>query len=149
MNPRTETRKRLTITIDGNCYATRDDDQEAASLLRLAGRDPDTYDLARIKANGELHVYRDGQVIDLNDGDEFASVIFGVQVNETFVELDTRRQTGASLKEAAIAKGVPIQMDFVLSEVFKNGVEQVIADGEEIHVKYLEDFWAVPGDDNS
>jgi hypothetical protein len=149
VNAQTETRKKLTITIDGKHYATRDDDQEASSLLRLAGRDPDTYDLAKVKAHRELHVYRDGKVTDLKDGDEFVSVIFGVEVNENFVELGNRRQTGASLKEAAIAKGVPIQMDFVLSEVFDNGEEQVIPDDTEITVKYNDDFWAVPGDDNS
>lgn len=149
MNNQTETRKKLTITIDSKPYTTRDDDQEAASLLRQARRDPDAYDLARVKASGELHVYRDGKVIDLKDGDEFVSVIFGVEVNETFVELDKRKQTGSSLKQAAIAKGVPIKMDFVLSEVFENGEEQVIADDKEITVKYDDDFWAVPGDDNS
>ena len=149
MNSQTETRKQLTITIDGKRYTTRDDDQEAASLLRVAGRDPDAYDLAKVKANRELHVYRDGKVIDLKGGDEFVSVIFGVEVNETFVELGKRKQTGASLKEAAIAQGVPIKMDFVLSEIFDNGEEQVIADDNEITVKYHDDFWAVPGDDNS
>lgn len=149
MNSQTETRRKLTITIDGKAYTTRDDDQEAASLLRRAGRDPDTYDLAKVKANGELHVYRDGKVIDLKDGDDFVSVVFGVEVNQTFVELGTRKQTGTSLKEAAIAKGVPIKMDFVLSEVVENGEEQVIADDDEITVKYHDDFWAVPGDDNS
>lgn len=149
MNSQTETRKKLTITIDGTRYVTRDDDQDGGSLLRLAGRDPEVLDIAKVKKNGELHVYRDGKVIDLEDGDEFVSVVFGVEVNETFVELTTRRQTGASLKEAAIAKGVPIEMDFVLSEVFDSGEEQVIADDDEIKVKYRDDFWAVPGDDNS
>lgn len=149
MNSQTDARKKLTITIDGKRYATRDNDQEAASLLRQAGRAPDVYDLARVKADGELHVYRDGKVIDLQDGNEFVSVIFGVEVNEIFVELGKRKQTGASLKEAAIARRVPIQMDFVLSKILDNAEEQVIADDEEITVKYHDDFWAVPGDDNS
>lgn len=149
MNSQMETRKKLTITIDGKRYTTRDEAQEAGSLLRRAGRDPAAYDLAKVMANGDLHVYRDGKVIELRDGDEFVSVIFGVMVNETFVGLDKRMQTGASLKEAAIAHGVPIQMEFVLSEVFENGEEQVVTDDEEITVKYHDDFWAVPGDDNS
>jgi hypothetical protein len=149
VNPKTETRKKLKITIDGERYTTHDDDQEGAALVRLAGKDPERYDIAKVKANGELHVYRNGKVIDLADGDEFITVVFAVEINDTFVELDKRKQTGASLKEAAIAAGVPIQADFVLSEVLANGEQQVIADDHEITVKYHDDFWAVPGDDNS
>lgn len=74
MNDRTEHRKKLSIAIDGVRYATRDDDQEAASLLRLAGVDPAQYDLAKIKKNGETKVYRDTKVLDLEDGDTFVTV---------------------------------------------------------------------------
>lgn len=69
-----ESRKRLTITIDGQSFTTRDDDQEAASLLRLAGVDPGQYDLAKIKHGGEPKVYRDEKVLDLKDGDAFVTV---------------------------------------------------------------------------
>jgi hypothetical protein len=149
MSTKPETRKKLSITIDDKRYTTRDDDQECASLLRLAGLDPDVYDLAKKKRNGAIHVYRDGIVIDLEDGDEFVSVIFGVDVNGTFVKLDKRKQTAHSVKQAAIAAGVPIGLDFVLSEVRDNGEQQIIADDEHIKVKYHDAFWAVPGDDNS
>lgn len=74
MNDRTESRKKLTITIDGIRHTTRDDDQEASSLLRLAGVDPAQYDLAKIKRNGETKIYRDTKVIDLADGDAFVTV---------------------------------------------------------------------------
>ncbi|WP_416063782.1 hypothetical protein [Rhodococcus indonesiensis] len=69
-----ESRKKITITIDGRPFTTRDDDQEAAALLRLAGLDPDQYDLAKIKHNGEPKIYRDEKVIDLRDGDAFVTV---------------------------------------------------------------------------
>ncbi|QOW01480.1 multiubiquitin domain-containing protein [Rhodococcus pyridinivorans] len=69
-----ESRKKITITIDGRPFTTRDDDQEAAALLRLAGLDPDQYDLAKIKPNGEPKIYRDEKVIDLRDGDAFVTV---------------------------------------------------------------------------
>lgn len=80
MHTTNEPRKQLTITIDGQPYTTRDDDQEAASLLRLAGVDPAQYDLARIKRNGETKVYRDEKVIDLKDGDAFVTVRQSAQV---------------------------------------------------------------------
>lgn len=75
-----EKRKKITITIDGQSFETRDDDQDAASLLRLAGVDPAQYDLAKIKQNGEPKVYRDEKVIDLKDGDAFVTVRQSAQV---------------------------------------------------------------------
>jgi hypothetical protein len=80
MNDHNESKKKLTMSIDGLTYTTRDDDQEAASLLRLAGVDPAQYDLARIKHNGETKVYRDEKVIDLRDGDAFVTVRQSAQV---------------------------------------------------------------------
>lgn len=74
MNANHEGRKKITITIDGRSYTTRDDDQEAASLLRLAGVDPATHDLAKLRRGGEPKVYRDEKVIDLKDGDVFVTV---------------------------------------------------------------------------
>lgn len=75
-----EKRTRITIHIDGHAYVTRDDDQEAAALLRLAGLDPDTTDLTKTKGNGELKTYRDQQVIQLHEGDEFVSVPQKIEV---------------------------------------------------------------------
>lgn len=80
MNDKNESRKRITISIDGVPYTTRDDDQEAASLLRLAGVDPAQYDLAKIKRNGETRVYRDEKVLDLEDRDTFVTVRQSAQV---------------------------------------------------------------------
>lgn len=143
------TRKEISITIDETSLSTNDEDMEASVLLRLADRDPHLYDLARVKKDGELQVFRDGKVIDLKDGDSFVSVIFGVKVNGQLVAIDKRKQTGASLKSAAVAAGVPIQVDFVLSRVLDSGEQPVVADDAEITVKYHDEFWAIPGDDNS
>lgn len=67
-------RKKITITIDGRPYATRDDDQEAAALLRLAGLDPAKFDLAKVLAPGKTRRYKDEKVIDLRDGDAFVTI---------------------------------------------------------------------------
>jgi len=80
MNDHSNPSKRLTISIDGVNYATGDDDQEAASLLRLAGVDPAQYDLAKLKHNGEPTVYRDEKVLHLKDGDVFVTVRQSAQV---------------------------------------------------------------------
>lgn len=145
----TSTRKKISITIDETRLTTHDDDLEAGVLLRLVDRDPEIYDLARVEKGGDLRVFRDGKVIDLKEGDTFVSVIFGVEINGKFVDLGQRKQTGASLKTAAIAAGVPIQPDFVLSRVLENGEQPIIGDDEQITVKFHDEFWAIPGDDNS
>jgi Multiubiquitin len=72
-----------------------------------------------------------------------------VTVNGQFVVLTSREVTGLQVKEAAIAAGIPIQLDFVLSEVRPSGEQKIIPDDREITVKSGDEFWAIPGDDNS
>lgn len=73
-----------------------------------------------------------------------------VTVNEDHtVVLADKRQTGAQIKAAAIAQGVPIQPDFVLSEVLPNGKQKIVPDDRTVVVKDGDEFWAIPGDDNS
>ncbi len=72
-----------------------------------------------------------------------------VTVNDETVVLEDRKQSGAEIKAAAISAGVPIQHDFVLSEVLPNGKQRIVPDNKAIHVKNGDAFWAIPGDDNS
>lgn len=74
---------------------------------------------------------------------------FTISVNDKPVNLDDHHQTGLSIKEAAIAQGVPIQLDFVLSEVLHDGRQKPIPDDKRVDVKEGDQFWAIPGDDNS
>ncbi len=84
------------------------------------------------------------EVVAKTDADEAR-----VTVNGQFVVLTSRKVTGLQVKEAAIAAGVPIQLDFVLSEVRPSGEQKIIPDDREITVKSGDEFWAIPGDDNS
>jgi hypothetical protein len=72
-----------------------------------------------------------------------------ITVNSQFVEISSDEATGLQIKEAAIRAGVPIQVDFVLSEVRPNGEQKVIRDERKVHLKDGDEFWAIPGDDNS
>jgi hypothetical protein len=72
-----------------------------------------------------------------------------VLVNGQKVLLDESEATGAEIKAAAIADGVPILPDFVLSEVLPSGKQKMIPDDKKIHLKDGDEFWAIPGDDNS
>lgn len=72
-----------------------------------------------------------------------------VLVNGQSVTLTNKHATGAEIKAAAITAGVPIQLDFVLSEVRPNGEQKIVTDDKQLTLKDGDEFWAIPGDDNS
>jgi predicted nuclease with TOPRIM domain len=73
-----------------------------------------------------------------------------VVVNDKYkVTLLGRNQTGLSIKQAAIAQHVPIQLDFVLSIELGGGKTDIIGNDQPIKVKKGDRFLAIPDDDNS
>lgn len=72
MAPKT-TPTALQISIDGKAFEIHDTDQEAASLLRLAGRAPEAYDLFLIEKNGAEEKIRDSQIVNIKDGARFVA----------------------------------------------------------------------------
>lgn len=72
-----------------------------------------------------------------------------VLVNGQPVTLHQAEATGEQIKAAAITAGVPIQPDFVLSEVLPSSKQKIVPDDKTIHLKDGDEFWAIPGDDNS
>jgi hypothetical protein len=72
-----------------------------------------------------------------------------VLVNEKTVVLKDKDQTGLSIKQAAIAQGVGIQLDFVLSIERGGGKTELIGDNDHIKVHPHDRFLAIPNDDNS
>lgn len=74
---------------------------------------------------------------------------FSIKVNNEAVILTEHHLTSAQIKAAAIAAGVPIQPDFVLSRVLPNGKQKIVAEDKKVHVDEGDEFWAIPGDDNS
>lgn len=72
-----------------------------------------------------------------------------ITVNGQPMIVHKEMMTGLEIKEAAIQAGVPIQADFVLSEVHPSGQQKIIPDDRQVPVKTGDEFWAIPGDDNS
>lgn len=72
-----------------------------------------------------------------------------VHVNERPVHLPGHEVTGLEVKQAAIAQGVPIQLDFILVEELEHGRTRVIGDADPVHVTHHTRFLANDGDDNS
>lgn len=82
-------------------------------------------------------------------GDHGQDKMITILVNEKPVTIDDRSQTGTTIKQAAIAQGVQIQPDFVLSIERGGGKTELIGDDQPVRVHKGERFLAVPNDDNS
>lgn len=74
---------------------------------------------------------------------------FNITVNRKDVPMSDHRVTGLQVKEAAIAAGVDIELDFQLSIRRPNGRLEVIDDDEKVTINAESHFRAVAPDDNS
>lgn len=72
-----------------------------------------------------------------------------ITVNEKPVTVLGPKATGLEIKQAAIAQGLSVQLDFVLSEELPNGRTRPVRDDDEVRVNKNSRFVAIPNDDNS
>jgi hypothetical protein len=120
------------IKIDGKSYTTADDDQQAASLLRLAGRDPKISDLFLVTEDGIEKHMRDGQIVDLKNGEKFVSrhkVHFTID-GQPYTSFDDDQEAAALMRLAGID---PAGYDLALigGPAFHDGDVVRIKDGDE------------------
>lgn len=104
MTPIAHTPVSLKISIDSQAFTTTDADQEAAALLRLAGRDPKNFDLFLIDKNGVEEKINDGRIINLKNGQKFVSrekVRFTID-GEPFSTYDNDQTAAALLRLAGV-----------------------------------------------
>lgn len=88
------------------------------------------------------------QMTTRNDKPIFGKA-FEISVNRKPVEVDEPTVTGLQIKEAAIAQGVVIGLDFQLALVEADGKHRIIGDAEKVDVRNEKTFFATAGDDNS
>lgn len=72
-----------------------------------------------------------------------------ITVNERLVSLEGPRTTGLKIKQAAIAQGVAISLDFVLSEELNDRRTKIVGDNDEVTIHPNQRFLCVAPDDNS
>ena len=65
------------------------------------------------------------------------------------VQVEGPRITGLEIKEASIAQGVPIDLNFLLAEVTHPKEHKIIGDADEVTVNEDSKFEATADDDNS
>jgi len=103
--------------------------------------------------DGKTRLVGDDEEIEVNNGERFLATAndgkIEVTVNEKPVVLEGTKQTGVSVKKAAIEQNVDIKEDFVLSIELGGGKTKLVGDDEEIEVYDGERFLAIENDDNS
>jgi hypothetical protein len=72
-----------------------------------------------------------------------------IHVNEQPVVMADHKATGLEIKQAAVAQGVRIQVDFVLSEELANGRVKIVGDNDTVTLNKNSRFDAVPNDDQA
>lgn len=72
-----------------------------------------------------------------------------VVINSSHVEVPSPKSTGVEIKQAAIHAGLPVQLDFVLSEERHNGDTKIVSNEDTLTVNKNSQFVLVPPDDNS
>ena len=76
--------------------------------------------------------------------------VITITVNTKYqIEIDGPRLSGLGIKEAAIAQGVPIKLDFQLSEILPSGGHKIIGNDDEVTINKTSKFIATADDDNS
>ena len=72
-----------------------------------------------------------------------------IALNDKPVVLDGSKQTGESIKKAAIDQGVDIKPSFVLNRELGGGRTEVVGNDQFIEVRPDDQFIAIEDDDNS
>lgn len=125
------------IIIDSKRYPTSDDDQQAASLLRLADRDPKTYDLFLITKHGIEERIRDAQIVNLKDGDKFVTrqkVRFTID-GEPYTSFDDDQEATSLLRLAGVDPA-----DYDLAQIIPTGGSRTFGDTDVVEIKDGDEF---------
>jgi hypothetical protein len=72
-----------------------------------------------------------------------------ITVNRQPVAVTGPRLTGLEIKQAAIDQGLPIGLDFVLSQLRPNGRPKIVGDNDVVTVNKNSEFTALADDDDS
>lgn len=127
----------LHINIDSKRYPTSDDDQQAASVLRLADRDPKTYDLFLITKHGIEEHIRDAQIVNLKDDDKFVTrqkLRFTID-GEAYTSFDDDQEAAALLRLAGVD---PAGND--LARILPTGGSETFRDADVVKIKDGDEF---------
>lgn len=125
------------------------------TIKRLADKDPEHFIVILEREDEADREIDDDQMADLsvNGLEKFrlkpAEKLVEVFVNDKPVYIARGEHTGLEIKQVAIAQGVNIQLDFVLSLEKRRDETQIIGDNDLVRVKKDQRYVAIADDDNS
>lgn len=146
----------IEIFVDGKAVKVEPAEQTGLSIKEAAIRQGVQIDkdfALWIEKGGSVVPLGDDQGITVHPGERFVATPndreIEIIVNEKPVVVIGHKQTGETVKAAAIQQKVPIQLDFVLSIELGGGKTELVGDDQIIRVHKDERFLAIPNDDNS
>lgn len=125
------------------------------TVKRIAGKDAERFIVILEREDEPDQEIDDDQMVDLSgDGLEKFHLrpvekLVEIFVNDKPVHISRGEHTGLEIKQAAIAQGVNIQLDFVLSLEKRRDETQIIGDNDLVRVKKDQRYVAIADDDNS
>lgn len=127
----------LEIYIDDVSFMTADPDQEASSLLRLAGRDPKHWDLFLVARNGVEDRIADGQIVNLKNSARFSTrkkIRFTID-GERHTSYDDDQTAAALLRLAGVD---PAAYD--LARIVPTGGTEIFRDEDVLTIESEDEF---------
>lgn len=125
------------------------------TLKRLGGKSADEFEVFLERTEAADRKVEDDELVDLSEAG-VESVYFRrhsrevvIEVNENAVRIRAGEHTGREIKETAIAQGVKINIDFVLSLHEGSGGTRIIGDVDPVRVHRGQRYTAVADDDVS
>jgi hypothetical protein len=125
------------------------------TLKKLASKDAEEFIVVREREDEPDEEIEDDQMVDLSGAglEKFrirpVEKLVEIFVNDKPVKIARGERTGLEIKQAAIAQGVNIQLDFILNLEKHKGETQVIGDTDHVKVKKGQHYVAIADDDNS
>lgn len=125
------------------------------TLKKLAGKVSDEFIVVREREDEPDEEIEDDQMVDLSAAglEKFrirhVEKLVEIFINDKPIKITRGEHTGLEIKQAAIAQGVNIQLDFILNLEKRKGETQVIGDTDPVKVKKGQHYVAIADDDNS
>lgn len=142
---------KLAFVADDAWEVTVTPDQTGRMLKSLLGL-PESARLFRDYHSPHDQPIGNEEVVHFSDGPVFTvkELVLTIKVNNQSVTVHERRLKGLQIKEAAMAQGVKIKLDFVLYALDRDGnLGPAIPDGETVKLHECKGFRCVAPDDNS
>lgn len=151
VDPHAKPKLAFILNVEDIFEITLNPKQTGKTLKRLLGLDESSQLYRDLESPNDTLV-GDDEVIEFADGPVFVAKALSltIKVNDNPVRMAKRKATVLEIKQAAIAQGVNIQLDFVLFKMDAEGNNgPALSDDKVLKLSDCDEFRCVSQDDNS